>query len=314
MGWLDWLWYTKSLEGRIDEYKRERMELREKYGEAFEETYSKAEQALDLAENLADADDDPEAQLEALESMLDLASDAAGGVPLLDDYLTLLKNGCSAAIDGLENVTDYRYKRYRQIRKGMDEGGLTSSDLTILKNALPHSDAMLKRLEKRYRLERLEDRADEIEPSTSSCATCGRSRSTDKLYACENCSNEVCYYCHQPCNEDGAYACKECRDECTYDGLQYCEEHLQACSVDGKRYCSDHADDCTVGGETTCQGHLTECNGCGSPACPDHETTCDVCGLVYGDDCITNCDGCGDPFCSSCFDPAVEEEELAAPA
>lgn len=310
MGWFDWLWYTKSLEDRIDEYEYESRKLREQYGKTFKETYPKANKAVDLTGRLATLDDDPKAQLKTLESMLDLASEFTGDVPLMSEYLTLLKNGCSAGIQGLEHIEEYYYKRYKQIRDEMDN--LSKGHRKLLRKSLPVSEAMIRRMEKRYQFEQLRERADELEVRQQSCDTCSQTRSADKLYACSRCDNEVCNYCIYPCNEGGDYVCPECRDECTHDGSQYCLDHLQECSVDGKLYCQDYISACDIGGAVTCLAHLTDCNGCGNRLCDDHEEICDSCELLYGPDCIRTCRGCGDPFCDSCFDPAIEQEELAA--
>jgi hypothetical protein len=298
---MSWLWYDTALENRSEEYRKKAREWMEKY----HDTYSKAEDAVDLATKIATHEGDPETSLEILRDGLSMASDYTGAVPLLDDYLKLLSHGADAAIGALENLKEHQYDIYRTRRAT----GLSHE------SAVPTAvEEWADQFELRYELEQLKDEAQDMEVPETECDTCPIVRPVDKLYDCGSCDNEVCNYCISECNDDGddGVYCSDCREECTHDGRQYCDDHLTACPADGKRYCDDYLDTCAVGGETWCLAHLSNCNDCGSLVCEEHEAVCGVCHALFGTPCLVTCQGCGEEFCEDCFDLSVEEEELAA--
>lgn len=298
---MSWPWYDTTLENRSEEYRERALERMKK----FNETYTKASDVVDLVDEMATHEGDPEKTLKILRDGLSIASDSTGTVPLMSDYLTLLSHGADAGIAGLDHVKEGWYKRYRQGRNA----------------GMPHEDAMRgvadtweEEYRLRYQLEQLKKQAQETEVPERSCDVCPIIRPVDKLYRCGICGNRVCDYCISDCNQDGddGNYCTECRTECTHDGLQYCEDHLAPCAADGKQYCESYLDVCVVGKDAWCLNHLTDCSDCGDPLCEEHERFCDACAKGFGDPCLTTCEGCGLPYCDDCFAPWIEEWELGA--
>lgn len=296
---MSWLWYDTTLENRSEEYRERARERMEK----FNETYTKASDVVDLVDEMATHEGDPEKTLEILRDGLSIASDYTGAVPLMSDYLTLLSHAADAATGVIEVEEEALYRTYLTRREdGVDH-----------EEAVP-KDRLAERFRLRYRLEDVKQQAREMEVPDATCDLCPIIRPVDKLYRCGICGNRVCYYCISDCNQDGddGNYCTECRAECTHDGLQYCEDHLAPCAADGKQYCESYLDVCVVGKDAWCLNHLTECSNCGDPLCEDHERFCDACAKGFGDPCLTTCEGCGLPYCDDCFAPWIEEWELGA--